>query len=445
MKRIYEVNAYGQAPVASCYWDTTATRPAREGPLTGEATADVAIVGGGFTGLSAALHLAGDHGADVAVLEANSVGWGASGRNGGFACIGGSKLSDAAMLRQFGQVGVAEWHKAQAGAADLVADLLSRHGIEADTHSFGGEAVLAHRPKDMAGLRSEAATVSRHFGVKVDVIERDELAAEGLAGPQFHGAMRVPLGFALNPLKYVLGLATAAESAGARIYERSPAVAIRPDGQGGYLVDCGTGRLRAKKLIIATNGYSSDDLPDWMRARYLPAQSCVLVTRPLTEAEIAAQGWSSDLMAYDTRRLLHYFRLMPNRQFLFGMRGGVSATPAAHAALKQQIRAHFEAMFPAWAAVETPHFWSGLVCLARGLVPYAGPIGGWDNAWAGFAYHGNGVLLGSYTGKLLAGLATGTAKVPAVMAREPGRFPLGGMRRALLPLAYGWYGLLDGA
>ena len=442
MRRIYEDNAYGDGPVAGCYWDATIERPARGAALSGVVRAEVAVIGGGFTGLSAALHLARDHGVDVAVLEANGIGWGASGRNGGFACIGGAKASDAELVSRFGAEGLAEWNRAQIASANLVASLLDRHKIEADTHSHGGEVVVAHRSKDMDALRKDAPVLGRNYGVDVEVIERDELAAQGLAGPQFHGAIRFPLGFALNPLKYVLGLVRAARDAGARIFEQSAVTRIEREGSG-YVLHCANGQLHAKKLILATNGYSSDDLPEWMRARYLPAQSCVLVTRPLSDAEIAAQGWSSDQMAYDTRRLLHYFRLMPNRQFLFGMRGGVRATPAAHAALQSTIRRDFETMFPAWAGVETPYFWSGLVCLSRNLTPYVGPIGDWPNAWAGYAYHGNGVLMGSYAGELLAGLATGKATVPAVMAAPPKRFPFGPWRRGLLAMAYGWYGLQD--
>ncbi len=442
MKRIYEQNGYGPGPVADCYWDTTVARPPRGGALRGEVQAEVAVVGAGFTGLSAAIHLARDAGADVAVLEAESVGWGASGRNGGFACIGGTKASDAALTRRFGAAGMAEWHRTQVATVELVSDLLDRYGIDADAHSRGGEAVLAHRPKDFAGLRAEAAELEAAYGVQVDVIGPGELAQEGLSAPGFHGAIRFPLGFALNPLKYVLGLAQAAREAGVRIYEGSPVVGIERITTG-YRLTTPDGTLIAKKLIIATNGYSSEDVPGWMAGRYLPAQSAVLVTRELSEDEIAAQGWSSDLMAYDTRNLLHYFRLMPNRRFLFGMRGGTSASAAAQGQMKVHIRADFEAMFPAWARIETQHFWSGFVCLTRNLTPYAGPIGDWPDAWAGFAYHGNGVALGTYTGKLLADIATGQGGVPALMAAPPSRFPFGGMRRALLPLAYRWYGFVD--
>ena len=442
MRRIYEDHGYGDGPAAACYWDTTIARPPRGPALQGEVRAEVAIIGGGYTGLNAALHLARDAGADVAVLEAEGIGWGASGRNGGFACIGGTKASDASLLGRFGEEGLADWHRTQIASTEHVSDFLARHSVDADAHSKGGEAVMAHRARDFAGLREEARERERGYGVKVDVIGPGELAGEGLAGPGFHGAIRFPLGFALNPLKYVLGLARAAQEAGARIFENSPVTGVTR-GPDGYRLTTPEGALIAKKLIVATNGYSSEDVPDWMGGRYLPAQSAVLVTRELSEDEIAAQGWSSDLMAYDTRHLLHYFRLMPNRRFLFGLRGGTSAGPAAQAAMKARARVDFEAMFPAWAHVETPHFWSGFVCLSRNLTPYAGPIGDWPDAWAGFAYHGNGVALGSYTGKLLAGLATGQGAVPALMAAPPAHFPFGRFRRALLPIAYSWYGLID--
>ncbi len=441
MRRIYEDHGYGDGPVAGCYWHTTATRPERSQPLSGEFLTDVAIVGAGFTGLSAALHLA-QAGADVAVMEAEGVGWGASGRNGGFACIGGAKASDASLTRRFGRAAMADWHAAQKGSVALVAELIERHGIAADTHSHQGEVLLAHRPKDFAGFRDEAAKLERDYGLKARIIGPSELTGEGLGSPGFHGALRLPIGFALNPLKYVLGLAGAARKAGASIFENSPVTSIRREG-GRYVLESPKGRLLARKLILATNGYSSDDLPHWMAGRYLPAQSSVLVTRELTDEEIAAQGWSSDCMAYDTRNLLHYFRLMPNRRFLFGMRGGTRAGPAAQESMRRHIRADFEAMFPAWAKVETPHYWSGFVCLTRGLRPYVGPLGDWPDAWAGFAWHGNGVALGTYAGRLLAGLATGQGRVPALMAAPPERFPLAPFRRFVLPAAYAWYGLTD--
>lgn len=444
MRRIYEPHAYTGGPVARCYWDTTIDRPPRGDAVEGDLRAEVAILGAGFTGLSAALHLARDAGADVAVVEAERIGWGASGRNGGFASIGGTKASAAVLRGRFGQAGLDEWHGVQKETPALVAEILARYAIDADAHSREGEMALAHSAREFGILKQDVIDIPRDYGVKAELFGPADLAALGMGGTGFHGGLRMELGFALNPLKYVLGLAAAAKAAGARIYEGSPVEGIAREG-GEYVLATARGRLRAKKLIVATNGYSSEDVPAWMAGRYLPAQSAILVTRELTEAEVAAQGWSSTTMSYDTRRLLHYFRLMPNRRFLFGVRGGTSASAVAQEAMRARARADFEAMFPAWAKVETPHFWSGFVCLTRPLTPYVGPVGDWDDAWAGFAWHGNGVALGTWSGRLLAELATGRGRVPAVMARPPARFPFGSLRRLLLPAAYAWYGIRDRA
>ncbi len=441
MKRIYQDFAYGDGPVAECYWDTTIDRPARRPGPTGEVTHEVAIIGGGYTGLSAAYHLARE-GVDAAVIEANGIGWGASGRNGGFGSMGGTKASEASLLKRFGAAGMAEWYAAQKGACALLGELVDGLGLDVDAHSRGGEICVAHRPRDLMAFRAEKPDLERAYGVKAEVYDRADLESMGITGPEFHGGIRLPIGFALNPLKYVLGLARAAEGQGVTIYEDAPVSAIAQD-NGAYLLTTPMGRVRAKKLILATNGYSSEDVPGWMAGRYLPALSAILVTRELTEEEIAAQGWTTDYMVYDSRNLLHYVRMLPNRRFLFGSRGGTSSSAGALAARRAIVRASFERMFPAWAKVETPHFWSGLVCLTRDLTPFAGPIGDWDNAWTGYGWHGNGVALGTWSGKLLAGLATGRAKAPALMAPPPRRFPFGTARRGLLRPAYAWYGWQD--
>ncbi len=436
---MYEAGAYGSGADRDNYWRTTVASQPNWASLDGAQRADVAIIGAGYTGVSAALHLAAA-GLDVVVVDAESPAWGASGRNGGFACLGGAKASDAQLHRQYGAEAVHDFRQAQRAAIDLVADLLEAHSIDADRHS-DGEVILAHRPRDIADLSNEAKVLQVNYGVKPRLIPASDLAAHGLVGG-FHGALHVPIGFALNPRKYALGLAAAAEAAGARIFAQSAVIGIDPQA-GGYRLRFNYGELACRRLVVATNGYSSDNLPTWLKGRYLPVQSNIIVTRQMTDAEIAS-GWSSDLMAYDTRNLLHYFRLLPERRFLFGMRGGIRADATAHDQMRRRIRADFEGMFPMWAGVETLHFWSGLACLSRNLTPYAGPIDGMENAYVAMAYHGNGVSMASYCGMLLAGLITGRGpKVPRVMQGPFRPFPLPRWRRSLLHAAYGWYRLKD--
>lgn len=436
MKRIYEPYAYGQEARAECFWHL----PDHDWPrVDGDLTTEVAVIGAGYTGLSAALHLA-QAGAQVTVLEAERPGWGASGRNGGFCCVGGEKLGPAAMARRHGETATRAYYTAERAAVELVAELLETHGIDAETHS-DGEVQLAHLPSRMEDLRAQA-TDWNAMGVAAEVIPGGALAERGMAGAEFHGAMHLKLGFALNPARYAHGLARAAQEAGADIRAECPVTRITPLAQG-YRLHCPTGSITARKLIVATNGYSSDDLPDWLSGRYLPLQSNILVTRPLSEEEKAAQGWTTDLMGYDTRNLLHYFRLLPDGRFLIGTRGNIAATPDGQEAMRATTRADLARMFPAWAEVETPHFWSGLVCLTRKLTPYAGPLGDWSDAWAGLGYQGNGVAMGTWTGARLADMVLGRGDAGTVHAAPLNRFPLGPARRLLLRAAFWGYQLKD--
>lgn len=344
-------------------------------------------------------------------------------------------LQDAALDERYGRDERLAFRQAEKAAVLQVEALIAELELDVDRHSLG-ETELAHRPKDMISLQEKARSVEENYGVTGHLIEPSALAEHGLAGA-FHGALNIPIGFGLNPLKYITGLATAAERAGTIIYCDSCVQEIRFEG-GHHRLRTDTGTLIAKQVIVATNGYSSENLPPWLAGRYMPSQSTVLVTRPLTDAEIEAQGWHSDQMCYDTRHLLHYFRLMPDRRFLFGMRGGLLSGPAAEARARRRTRRDFSAIFPAWAGVEVQHQWSGMVCLARDRLPFVGQIASGSGLWAGLCYHGNGVAMGTFSGKLLANLILQKKPdlYPLALRRPLDRFPFGRARRVTMPPIY---------
>ncbi|MEM8752592.1 MAG: FAD-binding oxidoreductase [Pseudomonadota bacterium] len=438
MRRAYPDHAYDPAPPPS-YWAATAPEAVRRRrPLDRDLSVEVAIVGGGYTGLSAALTLA-ERGAGAAVFDAAFPGWGASGRNGGFVCVGGAKLGYDELIRRDGEDATRAYVARQAAAVDHVGGVLDRFAIDADRHSTG-EWELSHSAKAFARAKEDAA-LERRLGLTLDEYDQRALDEMGMAGPTFHGGHRRLPGFAVNPLKYAHGLAMAAERAGAELFTHSPAHEVKT-APGGFHLRVGGFSVRARKLIVAANGYLADDWIPGLDDRALPVMSSIMVTRPLTGAELQGGGWTSDQAAYDSRSSVHYFRLLPEGRFMFGARGGSSLNPILLARLRRRIRRDFERMFPAWAHVEADYEWNGLLALSRSRTQYVGPLEPWADAWTAFAYHGNGVAMGTYAGRLLGEMALGDldpAELPPAMSGPPRRFPLPRLRMAYIKAYYlGW-------
>ena len=426
------------------YWEASADPPGIDAaPLQSEETCDVAIIGAGFTGLSAALELAGS-GADVRVLEAGRVGWGASGRNGGFACIGSHKLSYGQMIRTYGLEATRHYYQTMHQSVALVRETLDRYGIDAWA-SGDGEVTLAHLPSRVAELRDEQAFLRETFGDRTEFLPKEELAARGLDGPGFHAGLKGNTGFGIHPLNYARGLARAAAKAGARIHGSSRLLRWEETPQG-HVLHTAEGRLRARHVIVATNGYTPEDVSPRHGGKLMPALSSILVTRVLTQDELQSQGWTSPLMAYDSRKLLHYFRLLPNGRVLFGGRGGTDASDNGSTAYRPVLEGAFRELFPAWRGAEITHYWRGFVCLAYDLVPYVGALDEARTVWTAIAYHGNGVAMGSWCGRAVARLLTGKAahgELSPVLTRRLARFPLPAFRPLYLKGAYVWYGWQD--
>lgn len=442
MKQIYEPLAYSDRPIRDRYWDSTVDTPLPEYQVqAGEISCEYAVIGGGYTGLSAALTLA-EAGADVVLLDAKKPAWGASGRNGGLVAVGSTKMDDDSIVKKYGADDARVFFDAERASVDLVEEYLQRFNLDVDRHSKG-YTYVAHREEAVAGLKQYGQQYNKRYGLAYEFVPKEEMANHGLNSPDFCAAVHLPIGFALNPMKFVLGLTQQANDVGVRMFSHSAVTQITQDN--GHLLHTEKGQVRAKKLLIASNGYSSDDLPGAFAGRYLPVQSNILVTRPLSDSEIKAQGWWSEQMVCDSRTLLHYFRLLPDKRMLLGLRGSVRVTEANIAATEAKARADFERMFPEWRYVETEYFWSGLICMTRNMVPFSGAVPGLDNAWAAMGYHGGGVSMAPYAGALIADMALGRSRLPHpdLMKQPMRRFELGPWRRASLPMAFSWYNIKD--
>jgi glycine/D-amino acid oxidase-like deaminating enzyme len=424
-------------------WRETARPAPRFAPLDGDTETEVAIIGGGYTGLSAALHLARDHGVQAVVLEAAAVGWGASGRNGGFCVPGGAKLSLGQIARRHGRREAVRFFDLTLGAVDRVACLLKDEDIAAQPQA-GGELVMAHSPGALKALEDERDEIVAIHGHRRELLPRGALRERGVHRDAVFGALLEPVGFGLHPLDYARGLALAADRRGARVFEDAAVIAWSR-GAGGHILHTRRGAVRTRTVILATGGYPPEALDPAIAGRVLPVLSNIVATRPLTAAEQAQQGWTSTQVACDSRALLHYFRLLPDGRFLFGGRGGLSDSPGAAAAFRRRLEADFRRAFPAWAHVETTHFWRGRVDVSADRTPHCAALDGDPSVLTGCAFHGSGVSMATEIGAQLAALAAGkaTPALPGFVRTPPPRFPLPGLRPLYLAGAIAGYALKD--
>jgi glycine/D-amino acid oxidase-like deaminating enzyme len=447
MKHIYHESAFDTDIPVGSYWLESAGEPVATSDLAGEENAicDIAIIGAGYTGLSAAYHLCRDHGANVRVLDAAYPGFGGSGRNGGFAGYGGSKLSVGQTIKRVGMEETKRFSAWQADAIDLVDQILTEENIDADKVG-SGEVGFAHKPSRVAGMREDVDYMNKTFDSGLRFMDRDECAEHGLAGPQVHAGVAIPKCFGIHPLKYCRGLARAAQSHGAVIHGEAPVTDWRKEG-GLHVLVTPKGEVRAKQVIIGTNGYTAEDTNPGLAGRVMPALSNILITRPLSVEEQIAQGWTTHDITYDSRKLLHYVRLLPDGRFMFGGRGGWDASPAGKARMKQYMVKTFREMFPAWAHVDFTHFWNGFICMTYDLVAHVGHPLNDETVWSALAWHGSGVSAGTNAGRLAARLAAGAASiehdVPHLMQGVPPKFPFPFLRTKYLHAAYLAYYVKD--
>lgn len=445
--RLYDPAHYDWSRAPATFWHATGgAPPVQVDPLMGDIDVEVAIIGGGFTGLSAALHLARDHGIAAHVLEAGPLGWGASGRNAGFCCVGGTRRSPAWICRRFGEEAARAWLAIQMEAVELVRETAARHRI--DLRAVGeGEFILAHTKRHVRELERERAETRALGGADWPLLTAEALAAHGVAPGEGFAALHVRPGFGLHPLRYLRGLARAAIEQGARVYERTPVLAWRREGRYHRLVTP-MGSVWAERLLFATNAYTPESLAPELDGRVLPVLSCLLVTRPLTVSEREAQGWTMPAMVSDTRALPFYMRLLPDNRFLFGARGGLRADAAAFARRRAWLEARFRERFPAWRHVTIEYAWWGLAALARDGLPHLGPLPGLPQVWLAGCYHGSGVAFATWLGRLAACRLAGRSPdgpLPEFLQRPPPRFPVPSLRLALLRTLYGLYLLRERA
>ncbi len=439
---IIDPNAPGQRHVDSYWTETGGPEIADASPVSGAMEVDIAIIGGGYTGLSTALHLGRKFGATSHVLEANRIGWGCSGRNGGFATLGIGKTSMAGWVRRWGETEARRIFDQSGDAVRLVRHLLTEEGIDADA-TPDGNLEIAHLPNRMRALEHDHRFLESTFGVRSRLLDKAELERSYLISREAHGALLFETGFALHAMKYVRGLARAAQRAGATLHDSSPVQSWARDGKRHVLTTPG-GKVRARQVVIAGNGYTGDRLHPAITGRLLPALSNIVVTRPLTEAERAKLNWTTLLPISDTRNLLFYYRLLPDHRILFGARGGIEDTVGSRASHKDWLMRRLADMFPLLKGIEATHFWNGWVCVPFDKSPHVNSVEGGTVHYA-LGYVGTGVALATYCGLLLAHklMDDDSLQPSPLLARPLPRFPFPALRRVYQRAMYAVFEMQD--
>jgi len=424
--------AYTERPFPPSLWHATATPAEPDAPLRADCDVDVAIVGAGFTGLSAALHLA-RHGAKVCVLEAEQVGWGASGRNGG-QVIPGLKYDPDDIARQFGPRADALIELA-ATAADTVFDLIEQFNIPCDAVRKGW-IQTAHSPAMMRLIEQRARQWERR-GAPVELLDRDAVA-QRTGSRHFVGAWVDRRAGSVQPLSYARGLAAAARGLGVSIHGQTRVTALQRGGRGWKLVTQAGHTVGAERVLLATNAYT-DALWPGLRRSVLAATSYLVATRPLS-AEQGRSILEGGEVSSDSRRLLVYFRRDAAGRLVLGGRGPFSDphSPAQWRHVERALRL----LFPQLAGVGFDYRWAGRLAITADGLPHVHEPAPGLNVVLG--YNGRGVALATTLGKAIAAYIAagpqGAMPYPVTAIRG---IPGHRLQRFYMAAGVAWYRLLD--
>jgi len=422
------------------FWETTVDSPAVAAASEIPDFVDVAVIGGGFCGLSAARTLA-KRGVKVAVLEAETLGWGASSRNGGMV-LTGMKLPVPALIKRYGRETVRKMYAASLESIDCVEQIVREENIDCD-FSRCGHLEVACKQAHFDGYEESAALVKREFNHELRIIPRDKLRGE-IGSDIYFGGMVDETSAGLNPARYVAGLALAAQRAGACLYDRTRVTSVQLDKNNGarkFRLQTSKGAITAREVILASGAYTSEATPA-LRKKIIPIGSYIIATEVLP-ADLARELSPRNRMIYDSKHFLYYYRLTPDNRMLFG--GRAAFFPETENTVRQSaeiLRRGMIDVYPQLCDTKVEFVWGGTLDFTLDVMPHAGKI---DSMYFAAGFAGHGVAAATWFGAKLAGLICGD---PNDIPFDGIKFPAAplGLRSGntwALPLAGAWYRILD--
>lgn len=389
---------------APTYWVASAgTPPDDDGPITHDIDADVVIIGSGSTGISTALYLAQEHGIKAVVLEANQTAWGCSSRSGGQ----GQNASGRMKRSQW----IERWGLDTARALDTEIrtgfENFKQLTREIDCDAFdGGHLYLAHRPEKLDYLRGEARVMNETFGYAARMLSTEEIRRDYCDERENAGGMLEAEGVGIHPLKFTFGLLAKARSLGAKMHPASPVQAWHTVAGVHHLRTLG-GTVRAKRVAVCTGGYTGQALNPLLKNKIMPILSNSVVTRVLTDAEMAACNFRSETFLTDTRMLRFYYRLLKGNRLQLGSRSAVDGADAEDPIHLKLLTDAIARKFPPLAGIPIDYSWWGWVDVSHDMMPRISRPDPQQSVWYAVGYGGNGVSFSTWAGKRLAERVTG--------------------------------------
>ncbi len=417
--------------MARSWYATTAAPAPTHLPLTGEVDADVVIVGGGATGVSAALHVA-QAGARVVLLESGRIGWGASGRNGG-QIIPGLRKGAIELVEAYGRERARALFELALEARALVLALIDRHAIDCNLR-LTGHLLGAVKPGQVRDFEAEVRALEDAMGYHGGrVLTAAEARAE--VATHYCGALVDAGGGHFHSLNYTLGLALAAAEAGAALHEHSPALAVERSATG-VIARTATGTVRGRAALMAGDALIKG-IPSARPTRIMPVANYLVTTAPLPDPTALI---ANDMAVSDARFVVNYYRRTPDNRLMFG--GGERYSRRAPADIAAFVRPFLTRTFPQLADTKLDYAWGGLVSVTMSRLPDIGRNG--PILWA-HGYSGQGAILSTLGGALMAEAALGqTSRLDTFAAVAPLPFPGGAaLRGPLQVLGMLWYALRD--
>lgn len=413
------------------YYAATANTFTPAPKLEGDTTADVVVIGGGYTGLHAALNAA-ERGYSVVLLEAGRIGWGASGRNGGQA-IPGWRKGASELTARYGAAHARVLFDLALEARTLTLERIAKHQIACDLR-MSGHLTAAAKRTDLDWMRAEAELLATQMNYPHARVLDREATREKLDAPGFHGGFLDGGGGHLHALNYAVGLAEAARAAGVALHEHSPVLSIETEA--GVVAHTAQGVVRARYGVLACDALLHG-LEPRIAGRIMPVANYVVATEPLAHPQALV---ADHLAVSDSRFVVNYFRMSADDRLIFG--GGERYTPDPPADIPGFVRPYIARVFPELANVRIDYAWGGLVSVTMSRLPHIGRLG---DLFFAHGYSGQGVLLPALAGKVLVEAMAGTAERFDVLAGvAPTEFPGGAALRApLYVLGMLWYALRD--